>query len=80
MHGSSREVPWLGDVIEIDFGGHTNFDWSHENFDNGVKAGCKAAEDTLRKYDAGYFKRKLKRRKIGGAASWTSRRSGTAAE
>jgi predicted acylesterase/phospholipase RssA len=55
-----NENPWLGDIIEIDFGGHTNFDWSHENFDNGIKAGHKAAEDTLRKYDAGYFRRQAK--------------------
>ena len=77
----SREVPWPGDVIEIDFGGHTNFDWSHENFDNGIKAGCKAAEDTLRKYDASYFRRQAKE----AQDRWSrvldnARRSGTAAE
>jgi uncharacterized protein (DUF433 family) len=53
----SREEPWLGEVIEIDFGGHTNFDWSHENFDKGIEAGRKAAEDALRKHETGYFRR-----------------------
>ncbi|MGA7452318.1 MAG: patatin-like phospholipase family protein [Rhodoplanes sp.] len=55
-----RAKPWLGDIIEIDFGEHTNFDWSHENFDNGFKAGQKAAEDAMRKYDKGHFRRQAK--------------------
>jgi predicted acylesterase/phospholipase RssA len=52
-----REDPWRGEIIEIDFGRHTNFDWSHENFDNGIKAGRNAAAEALRKHEDGYFKK-----------------------
>ena len=51
-----NEKPWLGEVIEIDFGEFTNFDWNHTNFDRGVDAGRKAAEEALRKHKDGYFK------------------------
>ncbi|MGZ9081469.1 MAG: patatin-like phospholipase family protein [Rhodoplanes sp.] len=55
-----QEEPWRGEVIEIDFGGHTNFDWSHKNFDEGVLAGRVAAEKALRKHRSGYFKERAK--------------------
>lgn len=51
-----NENPWLGEVIEIDFGEFTNFDWNHKNFDKGVDAGRKAAEEALRRQKDGYFK------------------------
>jgi hypothetical protein len=53
-----REEPWLGEVIELDFGGHTNFDWNRDNFDRGVEAGRKAAEVALHKHKSGYFAEK----------------------
>jgi predicted acylesterase/phospholipase RssA len=53
-----REKPWLGEIIEIDCGGHANFSWNHDNFDKGVEAGRKAAEEALRKQKSGYFKEK----------------------
>ena len=43
-------TPWLGEIIELHLGGLTNFDWSQENFDRGVEAGRKAAEQALRKH------------------------------
>ena len=55
-----REIPWLGEVIEIDFGEFTNFDWNHNNFDKGVDAGRKAAEEALRRKKDGYFEQKAK--------------------
>jgi uncharacterized protein (DUF433 family) len=56
----SREKPWLGEIIELDFGAHTNFDWNHDNFDKGVEAGRKAAAEALHKHKQGYFKEKAK--------------------
>ena len=53
-----REEPWLGEIIELDFGGHTNFNWNHDNFDKGVEFGRQAAKEALRKYKSGYFKEK----------------------
>jgi predicted acylesterase/phospholipase RssA len=50
-----QKDPWLGEVIELDFGGHTNFDWSYDNFDKGVEAGRKAAKEALHKHREGYF-------------------------
>lgn len=55
-----QEKPWRGEVIEIDFGGHTNFDWTHKNFDEGVLAGRAAAKEALRKHRLGFFKEKAK--------------------
>jgi predicted acylesterase/phospholipase RssA len=53
-----KKEPWLGDVIELDFGGHTNFDWNHHNFENGVKVGREAAKEALHKHKEGYFQEK----------------------
>jgi predicted acylesterase/phospholipase RssA len=53
-----REEPWLGEIVEIDFGAHANFNWNHDNFDKGVEAGRKAAEEALRKHKSGYFQEK----------------------
>ncbi len=55
-----EKEPWRGEVIEIDFGGHTNFDWSHKNFDEGVLAGRAAAKEALHKHRSGYFEEKAK--------------------
>ena len=48
------------EIIELDFGGHTNFDWNHDNFDKGIEAGRKAAAEALHKHKEGYFKKKAK--------------------
>jgi predicted acylesterase/phospholipase RssA len=52
-----RDPPWLGEIIELDFGGKINFDWSHKNFDDGIVAGRHAAADAYAKYKDGFFKR-----------------------
>ena len=46
-----REQPWTGQIVEIDFGAKTNFDWNHKNFDDGYAAGWAAAEATWKKYE-----------------------------
>jgi len=46
-----REHPWTGQIVEIDFGAKTNFDWNHKNFDDGYAAGWAAAEATWKKYE-----------------------------
>lgn len=56
-----QKKPWLGEVVEIDFGLHTNFDWSHTNFDAGIEAGRKAAEEAWQKYQKGEFRREAER-------------------
>jgi hypothetical protein len=53
-----QKEPWLGEVIELDFGGHTNFDWNYDNFDKGVEAGRQAAKEALHKHKEGYFQEK----------------------
>jgi hypothetical protein len=53
-----KDYPWLGEVIELDFGGHTNFDWDYDNFDKGVEAGRKAAKVALDKHNQGFFQEK----------------------
>ena len=53
-----QKDPWLGEVIELDFGGLTNFDWNHHNFDKGVEVGRQAAKEALRKHKEGYFQEK----------------------
>ena len=45
-----REPPWTGQIVEIEFGAKTNFDWSHKNFDEGYAAGWAAAENAWKKY------------------------------
>ena len=50
-----RKEPWTGQIIELDFGAKTNFEWSHKNFDDGYAAGWAAAENAWEKYKKGEY-------------------------
>lgn len=51
----SRPEPWLGQIIELEYEGDTNFDWNHKNFDASLKVGRAAAEKAYKRYVAGEF-------------------------
>ena len=66
-----REEPWLGEIIELDFGGHTNFNWNHDNFDKGVEFGAKPRRRRCASIRAVISKKKHMRTGNGGAAHWS---------
>ncbi len=49
------EKPWTGRIVELQFGGATNFAWDRTNFDNGYHLGRKAALEAWTKYQRGDF-------------------------
>jgi len=51
-----RPQPWTGQIVDIDFGGKTNFDWNQKNFDNGFDVGWHAAETAWKQYKSGDYK------------------------
>jgi predicted acylesterase/phospholipase RssA len=45
------EKGWCGQIVELEFGAKTNFDWSQQNFDDGFAAGWAAAQATWENYN-----------------------------
>lgn len=58
-----RDPPWDGELIEIDYGAGSNFDWNHKNFDHAFAAGRAAAEQAYIKYQEGYFRREAEQQR-----------------
>ena len=51
-----KKPPWTGQIVEINFGVETTFDWSQKNFDKGFTAGWNAAQAAWDKYNRGEYK------------------------
>jgi predicted acylesterase/phospholipase RssA len=52
----ARKPPWTGQIVEMDFGAHTNFAWSQANFDKGYEVGWMAAQAAWDTYNRGEYK------------------------
>ena len=50
------EKGWCGQIVELEFGAKTNFDWSQQNFDDGFVAGWAAAQATWENYNRGVLR------------------------